>query len=198
MLSRPLFDCVEDLEHAAQVGLASSFHQAVQIALSRPAVIEQRRLMRRQESEAIGVLQRAFVLTEYAVDGRYENPYDAALLTYLGLLAETNHLLAVMLAVRLQEVSNLWWSAKLGHAILTESRTRNDAGSVGDGTQENQAAAFTTYCLLDSSMQHIMAARTEGSAGHLAGTESARAGYFEASPFLNISSHVTGQMEVAA
>lgn len=135
-----IFDDIEASDLTAAVNVASGRKLAMKVAMNHPLVKKLRTaLPRRGGGEAI--LGRLTEVAGRAVDPRFENPYDAALMTYLLLLESINPVLAQIGSADVLQVPNIWWAGSVAIGIAGARRSRSDAGST---LSEGEAAREVT------------------------------------------------------
>jgi hypothetical protein len=118
-----IFDDIEASDLTAAVNVASGRKLAMKVAMNHPLVKKLRTaLPRRGGGEAI--LGRLTEVAGRAVDPRFENPYDAALMTYLLLLESINPVLAQIGSADVLQVPNIW-SALLARGAHGATRARH-------------------------------------------------------------------------
>lgn len=146
-----IFDEIESSEFAGTMNVASGLRIVAKTARSHPLV---GRLIAdlppRGGAEVI--LARLLEVTERAVDPRFENPYDVALMLYLLLLERMSPPLAQVAAAEVLQVPGMWWAGKVAAGVAGAGRAHNEAGSspahdesttaVADGCAFIRAAAM--------------------------------------------------------
>jgi len=149
-LSR-LFAEIERSDFAGAVNVASGMRVAVKVALHHPLVKGvTAALPPRGGAETI--LARVLEVAGRGVDPRFENPYDAALMSYLLLLEEMNPALARVGAAEVMLLPNTWWAGKVA-ARIAVGRAHNDAGTARiQGWAINTAVADGTAYIRASTM----------------------------------------------
>lgn len=140
MIITKICDAIESHEMAAGVNIASSLGVALDIIRTHPTVRELAKELR-SPLVAEHVLYRVLELTQRAVDLRYENPNDTALMIYVWLLSRRDTLLSSVACAAISNVPNLWWASKVATGIIQHRFTQNEAsGAVSTPLKANAQA----------------------------------------------------------
>ena len=134
-----LLDRIESHETSARLNLGSDLQTVVEAALADSLVVELHRQMKNPKVAALVVAQ-ALKLTRQAIDVRFENPYDIALLVYVLVLHVDKSQLAGALAGRVCQMPNLWWASKYSTQVLENSDRQNVAKTVSNTSETNHEA----------------------------------------------------------
>jgi hypothetical protein len=132
---------IESHDFSSRVNVASDFRSyllAIRQQKGTTALIKELE----SPENLMRVLLRVLELSRERVDLRYENPWDAALATYVWALSKKNSNYAILAAEAVSEVHQIWWAEKLSRHILLGNQFRSSA----DSTQnEFVAAPYTSY-----------------------------------------------------
>ena len=109
-LSTELFEKVESLHFSARVNLASDTKAFIRLASTQPEFLQLREGMD-DESSRRRVVDRALFLSRQPFDIKYENPYDAAVATYLFALSMSDEMLAHEVVKGIVSNNTGWWWA---------------------------------------------------------------------------------------
>lgn len=127
---RVILDRVESHEVAAQVGLASSLHDAV-AAVRRIPEARELSIACEEFGGIEAVLRRLERLARTEVDLRYEHPYDVAMLIYLDVLNEKKPALAVAAAGTVLRARSVWWAGHMSARLVSDRLSRDGASRSG-------------------------------------------------------------------
>jgi hypothetical protein len=120
---------LESHDFAAGLGLANNVEMLYTAMASRSAVRDLVGLCGNRD-DAFRLISRAVSLVKEQDDVSYRNPRDAAIATYLWVLAQTQPDLAQLLAASVLNAPRFWWARKVGldlvrrHAPVPQSTTR--------------------------------------------------------------------------
>lgn len=133
-------EAIESHEMAARLNVASNLRVAVEFIRTHPIV---RKLAKELKNPGVAehILRRVFELTDQAIDVRYENPNDVALMIYTWVLYRYDPLLASMASAAISQVPNLWWASKVATQIIDHRLEQNEmAGAVSTPVKANTQA----------------------------------------------------------
>ena len=151
---------IENDAYSARVNVASDFRTFLRAVIAEKATVELIRLIREQRT-AFRLVGRTLQLARQRVDYRYEHPRDAAIATYVWLLAGRDPLLARIAAEAAEAVPKLWWASQVADVVLqgphfgSDSQSRATQLPTGPATCELVASTletgqsqFLTQCLV--------------------------------------------------
>jgi len=108
-----IFERIEHPQYSAMVNLASSYKQFVHALQMMPEATSLMNLANISAEYREAVLTRLDQVCRRKIEERYENPWDAALATYLWVLLNTDTQRADNGVNRVRSCPNCWWSKKL-------------------------------------------------------------------------------------
>jgi hypothetical protein len=120
---------VESHDFAAGLGVANNLEMLYGAMASQQAVRDLVALCVNRD-DAYRLVSRAVALVKEQDDVNYRNPNDAAIATYLWVLAQTQPYLAQLLAASVLNAPRFWWARKVGldlvrrQAVVPQSTTR--------------------------------------------------------------------------
>ncbi len=111
-----IFAAIESNEFAVTIGVASRFSTLVRGLKQEQSVQALLDVMQPKEIKA--VTKRLLTLCGKRIDGRYSNPWDFAITTYLWILWVKDVEMAKCLAKTVAATDNLWWGKYLADYLL--------------------------------------------------------------------------------
>ncbi len=117
---------IESHELAARLNVASDSRTFFQLAQGQKAVLDLEQKLDSYEVK-VRILSRAWKLSRYKVDLRYENQWDTALAVYVWLISRKDFALARIAADAVIEAPQCWWAAKISRHIILGKLLHSDA-----------------------------------------------------------------------
>jgi hypothetical protein len=111
------FEQIESREYATAVNLASDYKQFLRAMRVNTQCQFLLRLTSISPENRNAVLTRLNELCQRPIDEEFENPWDAALATYLWVLSNIDLHLTAVAVNRVLSCRNCWWSKKLAEQL---------------------------------------------------------------------------------
>lgn len=134
-MDQDIFERIEQPNYSAMVNLASGYKQFVKAIQKMDDCELLLKLASISPDTCRAISTRLDQVCARPIDEEHENPWDAALATYLWVLSKTDAPLATTGAERLRSCRNCWWSQRLAEEI------RESIGHACPSTLDKDAAS---------------------------------------------------------
>ena len=148
MSLQEVMEAVEGHQFAAELNLASGSSAFYRSLGNHPLFLALAGLLKHGREREL-VFRRVIELSNYPIQLEFENPFDAALTTYLTALDAQCPIRAAIAARAASKAPNCWWAAESSERLLTAAQKRQMLGKLESyiGFNASDTAALGTIIL---------------------------------------------------